>query len=189
FPPPRERPMIELCCPKCRTKLPVAEEKIGKTLFVCPSCAFPLEAPSAPLPPASYSAPLAVPPGPLTPAPLTAPRGAIKEKREQLSAAPRLKSTRSGARCPNRQGRSSAPRSGSGKRVGIAVGVCTLGAAVVAGALLLPRIVSGGKKDSPEGGEETAAVKLDLLEALSLADDLQSEDAEKRKEAALTLAR
>ncbi len=39
--------MIELTCPQCQTKLPVAEEKIGKTLFVCPSCSFPLDAPES----------------------------------------------------------------------------------------------------------------------------------------------
>src|SRR5258708_38770818 len=42
--PQRERPMVVLCCPQCQTKLPVPEEKLGKTLFVCPSCTFPLEA-------------------------------------------------------------------------------------------------------------------------------------------------
>ena len=72
--------MIQLCCPQCQTKVPVSEEKIGKTLFVCPTCSFPLETPGAA---ADMTAPLApgafggLPPsalgtmtGPL-PAPLT----------------------------------------------------------------------------------------------------------------------
>jgi HEAT repeat protein len=40
--------MIDLICPKCATKLPVAENKIGTRLFVCPQCAHPLEAPATP---------------------------------------------------------------------------------------------------------------------------------------------
>jgi HEAT repeat protein len=40
--------VIDLVCPKCATKLPVAENKIGTRLFVCPQCAHPLEAPATP---------------------------------------------------------------------------------------------------------------------------------------------
>jgi HEAT repeat protein len=39
--------MIDLVCPKCATKLPVAETKIGTRLFVCPQCAHPLETPAS----------------------------------------------------------------------------------------------------------------------------------------------
>ncbi len=37
--------MISLRCPQCGTTLPVAENKIGTRIFVCPNCAHPLEAP------------------------------------------------------------------------------------------------------------------------------------------------
>lgn len=36
--------MINLSCPKCQTVLPVREDKIGKSIFVCPKCAHPLDA-------------------------------------------------------------------------------------------------------------------------------------------------
>jgi hypothetical protein len=59
--------MVNLCCPQCQTTLPVAKEKLGKTLFVCPKCAFPLEAPGegngqGPAKTEAYIAPLPVPP-------------------------------------------------------------------------------------------------------------------------------
>ena len=37
--------MIQLVCPQCRTTLPVAENKIGTRIFICPVCTHPLETP------------------------------------------------------------------------------------------------------------------------------------------------
>ena len=39
--------MVNLSCPKCQTVLPVREDKIGKSNFVCPQCFHPLEAPAS----------------------------------------------------------------------------------------------------------------------------------------------
>lgn len=51
--------MIDLICPKCQTKLPVAESKIGTRIFVCPQCAHPLETPAPEIEPAPVpSAPI-----------------------------------------------------------------------------------------------------------------------------------
>jgi HEAT repeat protein len=60
--------MINLSCPQCQTVLPVREDKIGKSNFVCPQCYHPLEAPVGEVatnaPPAS---------GRMTPAPAPVP--------------------------------------------------------------------------------------------------------------------
>src|ERR1700722_2497533 len=57
------RPMIDLICPKCETKLPVAESKIGTRIFVCPQCLHPLEGPAVAAGPA-VTAPVTPKPAP-----------------------------------------------------------------------------------------------------------------------------
>jgi HEAT repeat protein len=43
--------MVNLSCPKCHTVLPVREDKIGKSNFVCPKCFHPLDAANRAAPP------------------------------------------------------------------------------------------------------------------------------------------
>jgi HEAT repeat protein len=39
--------VINLFCPKCQTVLPVREDKVGKSNYVCPQCYYPLELPAS----------------------------------------------------------------------------------------------------------------------------------------------
>ena len=180
--------MIVLCCPQCQTKLPVPEEKLGKTLFVCPSCTYPLEAsnqavnssevtaayaaaPFAGNPPPAYrpapppaARPSSPPPTPPSPAP-----AAI-----QASPKPAKAAKRAAPRAPAAEPASSG-RKRPGGRGWLIGAVCVLGTVVAAGGLYLFMTGSSSKP------------KLGMLEVLALSQKLQDGSSEERMKAAMAL--
>jgi hypothetical protein len=169
--------MVVLSCRQCQRTLPVAPEKIGRVLFVCPDCSFPLEAPddrteTAPFLPLQLVSTLPATPLSPTPAPSKPP--------VPITPIPKPKA----ARLPSRKPAAPAPERRRLWPVGVVVVVW---AALLAGILVVPRWMPD-KEDKHET-TSTGAGTLDLLDVLALADDLQSKDGAKRTRAALALGK
>jgi HEAT repeat protein len=203
--------MVVLCCPQCQTTLPVAREKLGKALFVCPKCAFPLEAPSeetaaAPMAPLeAYSPPLDAPPPPAremtaTYVPPTAPyspaRLEVTDRTlppapppPRLPDPPSVKAPGKKSTSPDR----TAPerKSLSTRSMWLVGGACVWGILLLAGVVALALV---GRKPAPDTTAEDpasaeVAKPVDVLEVLDVSNDLKADDVEKRKKAALALGK
>jgi HEAT repeat protein len=184
--------MVNLVCSQCQTTLPVPEERLGKAFFVCPACAFPLEAPTNPsqLP---ETVPLVTPPPAVAdPIPELAP---IKE------AGPRKIRVEPVKAPPSR--RVSAPRIRESEEP--AAGNRWLLPAVAAGVLAfvgvggLMILLNRGSSDEPEvdppgpivtkpPGPDLEVPK-ELVDVLAVSEELNQEDASKRIAALLALGK
>jgi HEAT repeat protein len=200
--------MIQLCCPQCQTKVPVSEEKIGKTLFVCPTCSFPLETPggasaemTAPLPPGAFgglppsalgtmTAPMSAPMSPTpSPAPMMPPAMEISSASIQPPPPPPLKPLARTSR--KNSDPDKAPRAPAlaalGKGRGFLIGAgAAVGTAVLAGILFL---AFGPKRTSKPSDEQADPAPMSILDVLALSEDLKSDDKETRAKAALALGK
>ncbi len=201
--------MIQLCCPQCQTKVPVSEEKIGKTLFVCPKCSFPLDTPGAS---ADMTAPLAAgdfgglsaaalgtmtgplpaalaPMPPAAPAPMMPPTMEITTAPSRVPPPPPLKPLGKSSRRKDKpyEAPSGSEPSTTGHGRGFLIGAgAAAGTAVLAGALIFALSPSRKQKDTDPSAE---AAPMSILEVLALSEDLKSEDPETRAKAAVALGK
>jgi HEAT repeat protein len=193
--------MIQLCCPQCQTKVPVSEEKIGKTLFVCPKCSFPLDAPgasadmTAPVPAGDFgglsaaalgtiTGPL---PGPLAAMPAASPHPMLPPTMEITTAPSRLPPpplkpvSKTSRRKDNPyEAPSVSEPNPTGRRRGLLIGAgAAAGTALLAGVLIYAVVHRRPPAEAP----------MSILDVLALSEDLKSDDPETRAKAAVALGK